>query len=189
MHRSITILFIVMTWYATCNASDNADNVKPKKKTFMEGSLRLSFGEKVRLGISPTINYQISNSLSVGMGLIAEYYSNHDSSNVRFNTGIFGTNIVANYEVKRISEWLNERTSAYLYFEHELLSLENKYFEESQSNGRSWTNASFLGFKIKRKIGFKERFALSLIVAYNLNNNDVTSMIYNNPQVKLGFQF
>lgn len=158
-------------------------------KLFMEGSLRLSFGNKTRIGVGPTVNYPILNNLSVGAGVIAEYYSNVDASGQRFHTGIFGTALVANYRVERVSDWLNQRTAAYLYFEQEFLNVESKYFTDSETQSREWSKGSYLGFKIKRKIGDKDRFALGLIVAWNLHNNDITSTIYSNPQIKLAFQF
>jgi hypothetical protein len=189
MNKIALLLFVFITSHTICKSNEFTENTEPEKKVFMEGSLRLSFGDKTRLGIGPTINYSFGKSLYVGAGIIAEYYSNYNTSSEKFNTSIYGNSLVANYEVKGISEKLNRKTSAYICFEQEFLNLENKYFTDSNNDGRSWHDASFVGFKVKRKIGVKNRFALGLIVVWNLNNSNALSKIYQNPQVKLGFQF
>lgn len=188
MIKKLFFLLIVIFSYNSLSAQLTKE-VEFEKNIFMEGSLRLSFGEKTRLGISPAVNYRISKSLSLGVGVIGEYYSNHDTLNVKYNTGIYGTNIIANFRLGRISEKLNQKTSVYLYFEQEFLNLENKYFTDYNKNGRSWHDATSIGFKVKRKIGIKNKFALSLIMSWNINNSDAAAMIYKNPLIKLGFQF
>lgn len=172
----------------TLSAQTNQDAEKDKR-FFMEGSLRLGFGDKTRLGISPGIHYRLTPSLSIGAGIIAESFQNKTSGQTSYHTGIYGSNIIVNYKVNRISQRLNPRTSVYLHFEQEFLNLEDQHFKPTDTQGRSWHDATFLGLKVKRKIGKMDRFALSLIAAWNLNSSEAADIIYNNPVIKLGFQF
>ena len=171
-------------------SSAQVKNEEPTEKDFyMEGSLRLSFGKQTRIGISPAINYQLTPKLLLGTGIIAEYYSSTTSENSTFSTGIYGVNLIADYKISRLGQILNPRTTLSLHAEQEFLNYETQYFDDEIDNGRSWTNVSLLGLKVKRKIGTKNRFALSLIAVWNLNNNSVANSLYNNPVIKLGFQF
>lgn len=163
-----------------------AGQTDTNSKFYMEGSLRLAFGDQTRLGISPAVHYSLSPTISIGSGVIVESYTS-TVNDTRSSTWIYGLNILANYNIKRLTGILNERTSLFLHFEQEFLNIENHHF--NTDTGRSWTDASFLGFKIKRKIGTKDRFALSLIAIWNMNQNEITDLLYNNPIIKLGFQF
>ena len=185
----ITLVFLLMLAGMISPLAQTNQETEKESRFYMEGSLRLAFGDKTRLGISPAINYRLAPSLSVGAGLIAESFQNKTADQSSYHTGIFGSNIIINYKVDRFTRLLNSRTSIYLHFEQEFLNLEDQYFSDSGNSGRSWYNASFLGLKVKRKIGNKNRFAISLIAAWNLNNNGATDIIYNNPVIKLGFQF
>jgi len=186
--RLILIYLALTSGLITLSAQTNKE-AEQDKHFFMEGSLRLGFGDKTRLGISPGIHYRLTPSLSIGAGIIAESFQNKTSDQASYHTGIYGSNIIINYKVKRMSQHLNPRTSVFLHFEQEFLNLEDQYFKSTATSGRSWHDATFLGLKVKRKFGKKDRFALSLIAAWNLNNSEAADIIYNNPVIKLGFQF
>jgi len=187
MSKLYTIIFIGL--FCSITSAQVKDEAPTGKDFYMEGSLRLSFGHRSRLGISPAINYHLTPKLSLGTGVIAEYYSSTTSDNSPFSTGIYGANLIVNYKLSRFEQVLNARTSLSLHGEQEFLNYDTQYFDNEIDKGRSWTNISLLGLKAKRKIGTKNRFAISLIALWNINNNSVSNSLYNNPVIKLGFQF
>lgn len=163
---------------STEDSTSQNEEAKFSDKLFFGGNLGLMFGSVTNVNISPTVGYRITPELGVGIGPIYEFYSDKREYVTHFSTSIYGGKIFA-------QSLLFE--TVILYFENNLISLENKHFNNSQNapeTGRYLTNVPWIGGGYYQVIGNGGVFAM---VLFNLNQN--RNSPYPPYEIRLGINF
>ncbi|MBI5542182.1 MAG: hypothetical protein HY951_19145 [Bacteroidia bacterium] len=156
--------------------TDNKKSGFDKKRLFYGGGLGLQFGDRTLIDLSPKIGYRFTEKFSMGVGFTYVNYAYNKSP--KFSTTMYGGNLFASYLVIE---------NAFIYAEYELLSLESKYFSPFPTPEKDRLNiASILvGGGYKYQIG--ARSYLNMLVLWNLNQTEYS--IYNNPVIRMNFEF
>ena len=148
------------------------NNVKPKNKgfdsskLFSGGNFGLSFGTITIIEISPLLGYQITDRVSVGLGVTYLHYS--DNVN-QYKTNVYGGRVFARY---------NLFPNLFLHAEAEELNGEWVYPD------RWWELALPVGAGYRQPLGDFSSFTFMLL--YNLNHTAYSP--YQSPViVRVGF--
>ncbi len=158
-----------------------------RSKFHFGGGLGLSFGTVTQVDLSPSIAYDLTNRLSVGVGASYLYYKNKIYS---YETSVFGFGLYADFAVvKNLSEILPiaEGTALTLHAEANYLNLDPNmdFLANPPRTERFWLCQPFVGAGIKIPAG-KKAYVL-LLFMYNLNEKPYSP--YANPSINVKFMF
>lgn len=176
--KQILLLFFVISGLILYSQEDKSSNKNNKllDKLYFGGNFGMQFGNETFIDFSPLVGIRLSEKLSVGTGLIYNYYSDKYNN---YSTNIYGGRAFTRYYVLE---------NVFLHTEFEALSLESKYFDylqKYQNVNRFWSNNYLVGGGYFYKIG--NRSGVSLMILFNLNES--ANSLYNNPIFRMGFVF
>jgi hypothetical protein len=159
---------------------------------FISPDLGLMIGTTTRIEVAPMLGYYLTNRLSLAAGGRFEYYnySKRYYGPLGFETSIYGPRFQARYVFLENSDNilpLRLGLTLFLQAEHEILSLEKKYFEfpRSGEDGRYWHNFTFIGAGVRQQVG--RNSYVNLAVLWDINQQ--ISSPYANPLFRFGLQF
>lgn len=171
---AITLLFSILFSINTKAQSGFSWN-----RVQVGGNFGASFAkDQTLLAISPTIGYRVTERLTLGTGIIYQYYrykfTTYDFKFKNYGAKIFGTYQLNDFLV--------------LHSEYESLNLENIKFNSiglPDGTERRTIGSLFVGGGYRQYISAKS--VLDLMVLYNLTETPYTP--YSNPIIKVGFGF
>jgi hypothetical protein len=167
----------------------NEDEVTWRDRLFFGGNLALVVGDITIIEITPLVGYRITSLWSAGIGLKYEYYKSSGRSFGSYNvssysTSIYGGSLFTNYVF--LKNFPTDGISLMAQTEYEALSLEKRYFQDPNANGRFLLNTVLLGGGIRQRLG--QRSSLNLLLLWNLTETKYSP--YNsNPILKFSFNF
>lgn len=183
MKNKIFILLILAFSFQTFAqdfiSEDEETNEKNTKPTFWErtywgGEFGLMFGSATSIVISPEMGYVLTKNLSVGGGIIFQYYKDNYSY---YESTIYGGKVFSRFFI-----WKDLYAIGIL----EVVNLDqyNPYY--NQNKDRYWFASPLIGGGYMQRFSEKGGVAVSLL--FNLNN-DINSPYYGQamPIIRIGF--
>jgi hypothetical protein len=129
------------------------------KKVTYGGNLQLQLGTFTFVYMSPTIGYQITPKLNVGVGIIYNYISiNYGGSYGKVSQSVFGGHSYIRY-------FINE--GFYLQGQYDQLRQPDVF--SINPDQKKWVEYAMAGFGFRKPIG--DKVGLNLTVLYNLTPN------------------
>ena len=181
----LVLLIAFFVWPAKGGFSQEKSEITWHDRLFFGGNLGLQFGPTTQIALTPLIGYRISPSLSAGVGLKYEYYS-EDYIDMKFNTSIFGCSVFTSYTF--FKNMVANGLGFTIQGEDEILSLERRYFNyavPADSHSRIFINSILLGGGIKEHLG--GRNSMYLLLLWNLTETKHSP--YSSPILRFGFIF
>ncbi len=182
--KQLLFLLAFLSCYLVSNAQfidDEEPEYQEETPSFKDrliygGNLGLVVGRNTYINVSPMVGYKVTNSFSVGTGIIFEYM-NDKRYTPTFETSIFGGKF---FEQQTLFDF------AVLYGEFNLLSLETKYYHWDlyPEQKRFLLPVPWVGGGIHQKMG---KGGISLMVLFNLNSSQHSP--YPPYEIRAGFFF
>jgi len=189
MKRLVTIFLLFLGWskcYAQYVRQDTVPGQRhtaPAPYNFEDhisigGNVGLQFGNVTIVGISPLINYHVSNSFIVGVGPIYQYYNFQESGYSPYSASIYGGRIVAvNYLPGKLS-------NIFLMGEYDVVNV--PYYDYFTGyNSRTTIGIPLLGAGYRQPIGSKSYFTIAGL--WDFSGSPLSP--YSNPVIITGFDF
>jgi len=159
---------------------NSEEQTKPSfwDKTYWGGDFGLMFGSSTSIIISPEMGYIITPKLSVGGGIIYQYYN---SNMYNFETTIYGGKAFSRFFI-----WQDLYVIGIL----EVVSLETQYYDYAyrypNSQKRFWFASPLIGVGYMQR--FSEKGGVGVSLLFNLND-DMNSPYYGRamPIIRIGF--
>ena len=189
-YKLVFLLVCLITFSSTVydlNAQDE-EELRPIDRIFFGGNFGMQFGTITNIEVSPLVGYHITPRLSAGLATRFEYF--RDKGVIYpYETTIYGGSVFTRFVViQNLGEGLGIgfNTGVFAQAEYEMLSLEREYFEPPYTGtGRFLVHSVLVGGGIIQPIGRRSAFLVSVL--YNLNESARSP--YNNPIVRIGFNF
>lgn len=151
------------------------DKPSIKDRLFWGGNIGLNLGSLTYINVAPTIGYRITEKFGMGLGPTYTYYNDDRLPNYRYETHIYGGRTFAQYQALE---------SVLLYSEFEMINIEvpNLLFTKLI---RKNIPSLFVGGGYTQSFG--RNSGATLMLLYNVMESDYK--IYENPMIRLGFNF
>ena len=184
--KKLTILTICIL-FATISVI-SGQKVKEKtpplrERMFFGGNLGLQFGTYTNIHVTPIVGLWVMPRIAVGAGPNFTYYKDPF-----FKTIMYGGNAYVEFvPIRDINNALQIglHMGIFLHLEDELLSLESAVWDPQNPNNRFSVNTVLGGFGISQQLG--TRSSLNLMFLWTLTNSGYS--LYNNPEIRLSFNF
>ncbi|MDX2173954.1 MAG: hypothetical protein SFY56_12600 [Bacteroidota bacterium] len=188
--KRIFILFLILQFVGSYNAQTDSvyygmpkkDTTKIKKhknKDWMKkitygGNFALSFGNYTYINISPTIGYNVSKKLNMGVGAIYNYFSiNYGSQYGRISQTVYGSRAYTRYLFSQ---------SLFLQAQYDRL-LQSDFYNVLNPEKKVWVDYVMVGGGYRVPLGNHSSMVASIM--YNLTPTPLS--IYQNPYIQIGF--
>lgn len=187
--KFLVFLFVLSVCDLSFSQKENSNNEVNADRINIGGNFALSFGTITNVNISPSVSYQLTDIIDVGVGGIYTYYKSELPFDY-YETTIYGGNMFANLLViPDLGELIPIFTDIgiFAHIEYELLSLENSIFASTPPfDGRSPLNSILVGGGIRQYMGISSY--LDLIVLWNLSHIE-QELPYTVPTFRFGIYF
>ena len=154
-----------------------------RERIFFSGNFSLQFGTYTNIEISPAVGVRLLPRLSVACGATYRFYSSPIE-----RTNIYGGRTYLQFmAVNNFNEIIpiGFNGGLYLHAEYELLSLQNRFWQNGDASGRSLVHSPLLGFGLNQPIG--PRSSMQFTILWPLHESGY--QLYGNPEVRVGFSF
>jgi hypothetical protein len=159
-----------------------------KERIFYGGNFSLQLGEITNIEVSPVIGFWVRPRIAVALGPDYNYYKDPYQK-----TSIYGGRGYVQLVVLRdINKFipLGSGTGIFLHLEDEVLSLDSYAWKNvTYSPKRFSINTGLAGVGLSQQIG--RRAAMNFMVLWTIfeSDPDLSSRIYSNPEIRIGFVF
>ncbi|MCU0363613.1 MAG: hypothetical protein MUE32_09665 [Bacteroidales bacterium] len=155
-----------------------------RERMFFGGTFWLSFGNVSNIEIAPIVGLWVLPRLAVAGGPEYQFFKYYDQK-----TSIYGGKAYAQLVLlKDLNNLvpLGVHTGIFLHVEDELLSLDSSYWPvQYPESGRTTVNTVLAGGGISQQLG--RRSSINFIIIWALN--DAGYGVYDNPEIRLSFNF
>jgi len=188
-HRTrVAILAVLLLFvsYSIISGQKTREETPPlKDRLFFGGSMGLQFGTITDIQVSPVVGLWVLPRLAVAGGPNYRYYRDKIFD---VKMSIFGGNAYLQYVLVRDINTLiplGIHTGIFLHVEDELLNLDYDFISYQPSPDRFFVNTVLAGGGISQQIG--NRSSLNIMFLWALN--DSGKFPYNNPEIRVSFNF
>jgi len=186
--RQILIILLILFALNTDLYSQRKKETPPplRERMFFGGSFGLQFGSYTNIEINPIIGLWVLPKVALAVGPGYQYFSDNYYN---LSTSIFSFKTYG--EVALIRDLNNVfpvgiHMGIVLHIEDELLNLESEYWQNVTTGPeRFWLNSLLVGGGISQPLGRKG--AMTILILWVLNDSGY--MIYDNPEIRIGFTF
>jgi len=186
--RQILIILLILFALNSDLYSQRKKETPPplRERMFFGGSFGLQFGSYTNIEINPIIGLWVLPKVALAVGPGYQYFSDNYYN---LSTSIFSFKTYG--EVALIRDLNNVfpvgiHMGIVLHIEDELLNLESEYWQNVTTGPeRFWLNSLLVGGGISQPLGRKG--AMTILILWVLNDSGY--MIYDNPEIRIGFTF
>jgi long-subunit fatty acid transport protein len=186
MKRNVVFLLFLFILFSTVFAQ-RKEKPPLRDRIFFGGYFSARFGNVTNIEVAPIIGYRVLPRFSVGTGIKYEYFK---SKYYSYDTHVYGFQVFTRYHIVSSMEELipGLTMGIFIHAEYEGLSLERQYFDYLNNfppDGRFWLSSILLGGGISQPIG--QRSSFNIMVLWNFNES--INSLYDNPVIRIGFNF
>jgi hypothetical protein len=203
MKKFITIIFSISIFF-TLQAQDDGfygpseEEKEASKKELRQkklerwsfgGNFWLSLGSSAYVEASPLVMYRTTPRIGIGGGFTYIFYKYNSIYTSPYQSSVYGPRAMINYTLfANLHEKLNVSIgNIILQAEYERLNVDEIDYNYSLTGDRVWVNNLLLGGGIFQPFG--ARGGLSLVILYNIVENNNSAYTYSNPIFRIGFYF
>lgn len=188
--RKILILCLCAVIFSAVSGQESSREEPPaiKERLFFGGNFALQLGTITNIEVSPVIGFWVRPRIAVAVGPDYNYYNDPYQS-----TSIYGGRGYVQLVVLRdLNKFLpiGNGTGIFLHLEDEILSLDSYAWKNITTSPKRFTiNTALAGAGLSQQIG--RRAAINFMVLWAIYESDaeLTSRIYSNPEIRIGFVF
>ncbi len=170
----ISVILFSALFQLRAQEVENTRKWQLSPNVYFGGNLGLAFGTITSIDVSPLVGYHITPMFSAGVGVTYQYYND---SRINFNTSIYGGNVFAEFAPIK---------NGYLHAEIEMINFDDlNRLSMTGEKRRIWDTGVLLGGGFRQYIS--ERSSINYTILWNLNDNP--SSLYQNPIIRIGFNF
>ena len=173
------LIYILLLLPLLANSQEKEGFKFDREKLYTGGNFGLQFGTYTLIDISPVIGYFITEKLSIGTGVVYQFYGFKDKAFPinNFKTNIYGGKMFLRYHIFE---------NIFAHTEYEALNLETQFFDRTNlrhSTTRFWVHSVLVGGGYRQRIG--DYSSLNIMLLYNIN--ETVDSPYRNPIFRMGF--
>jgi hypothetical protein len=188
--RKIMILCLLTLIIPAVSGQVSSKEESPalKERIFFGGNFSLQLGTITNIEVSPVIGFWLRPRIAIALGPDYNYYKDP-----YLKTSIYGGRGYVQFVVLRdLNKFIpiGNGTGIFLHLEDEVLSLDSYAWKNvTSSPGRFSINTALAGAGLSQQIG--RRAAINFMVLWAIFESDpeLTSAIYSNPEIRIGFVF
>jgi hypothetical protein len=188
--KKIFILCLLATIFSAVSGQESSREEAPpiKERIFFGGNFALQLGTITNIEISPVIGFWVRPRIAVAIGPDYNYYKDPYQG-----TSIYGGRGYVQLVVLRdLNKFLpiGNGTGIFLHLEDEILSLDSYAWKNINTSPKRFSiNTTLAGAGLSQQIG--RRAAINFMVLWAIYESDaeLTSRIYSNPEIRIGFVF
>ncbi len=187
--RKILILCLLTVIFTAVSGQESSREEPPaiKERLFFGGNFALQLGTITNIEVSPVVGFWVRPRIAVAVGPDYNYYNDPYRS-----TNIYGGRAYVQLVVLRdLNKFipLGTGTGIFLHLEDEALSLDSQQWGLPIPPKRFTINTTLAGAGLSQQIG--RRAAINFVVLWAIFESDAehTSMLYANPEIRIGFVF
>jgi hypothetical protein len=159
------------------------DQISLRDKIYFGGNIGLAFGDITQIEIEPYVGYRFTPRFSAGLGGSYKFYKNSQYQ-LSYRTSIYGGNLFTKYTIVR--DFPSKGMSIFTQAQYEALSLEKKYFQEPfNGEGRFLMHSFLIGGGVRQYLGGRASIEITVLFVVN----EVEFSPYQNPEIRIGFNF
>ncbi len=183
--KIIFIVLFLFTSISIISGQKSREEPPPlRERLFFGGNFGLQFGTITDIQVSPVVGLWVLPRMAVALGPDYRYYKyRYEQTNIYGVKGYLQFVVIQNLNTFIP---LGVNTGIFLHFEDELLSLESSFWKlPPYASDRFYLNTVLAGAGISQQIG--RRSSLNFMFLWALNDSGYG--VYNNPEVRVSFNF
>ncbi len=188
--RKVLILYLLTFIFSAISGQESSREEAPplKERLFFGGNFSLQLGTYTNIEVSPVIGFWLRPRIAVAVGPDYNYYKDPYQ-----NTNIYGGRAYAQFVVLRdLNKFLplGSGTGIFLHLEDEVLSLDSFTWKNITTSPKRFAiNTGLAGVGLSQQIGRRAAVNFMVLWAIYESDPDLSSKIYSNPEIRIGFVF
>jgi hypothetical protein len=182
--KILGISIILIQLYPATSAQLSKDAPPLRERFFYGGSFGLQFGTLTDIQVSPVVGLWVLPRVAVAVGPDYRFYKYYTEK-----TNIYGVKTYVELTALRNINSvipIGTNTDIIFHFEDELVSLESAFFKNPPySSNRFYLNTLLVGGGLSQQLG--KRSFLNFLILWALDDSGYG--VYNNPELRMSFQF
>jgi hypothetical protein len=185
--RKVLTIYLLTFIFSALSGQVSSKKEAPalKERLFFGGNFSLQLGTITNIEVSPVIGLWVLPRIAVALGPDYNYYKDPYQK-----TSIYGGRAYVQFVVLQdLNKFipLGNGTGIFLHLEDEVLSF--SWRDKATPPKQFQINTVLAGAGLSQQIGRRSALNLMVLWAIYESNPELTSMIYSNPEIRIGFVF
>jgi hypothetical protein len=187
--KKLLIICQLTFMFSNISGQVSTKEVPPlKDRLFYGGNFSLQLGTVTNIEVSPVIGIWVQPRIAVALGPDYNFYKDPYQK-----TSIYGGRAYVQFVVFReLNKFipLGNGTGLFLHLEDEVLSLDSFSWKNIATSPKRFSiNTVLAGAGLSQQIGRRAAVNFMVLWAIGESDPDMTSKIYSNPEIRIGFVF